>query len=103
CCAPGFPPLAKTEPDVFQRKWSRRTISIAAIAAVLLLVAGIALRARTTVEVAQVPFSDLLKNLNDGTVTELVVTGDTLDFKLKAGQTFRTVAPANYVTANAAF
>src|SRR5204863_1716076 len=64
---------------------------------------GIGLRARTTVEVVQVPFSDLLRHLNSGEVAELVVNGDTLDFKLNSGQSFRTVAPANYVTANAAF
>jgi cell division protease FtsH len=32
-----------------------------------------------------------------------IVSGDTLDFKLTNGQAFRTVAPLNYVTVNAAF
>jgi cell division protease FtsH len=53
--------------------------------------------------VAQVPFSDLLRDLDRGMVAEVVVSGDTLDFKRADGRAFRTVAPANYVTANAAF
>jgi cell division protease FtsH len=60
------------------------------------------LRSRTDVDVAQVPFSDLLQQLDRGAVTEVVVNGDMLEFN--AGhKMFRTVAPANYVTANAAF
>ena len=86
------------------RKWSRRTLWMAGVVVVVLLVAiGIAVRARTTVDVAQVPFSDLLQHLDSGAVAEIVFNGDTLDFKLRSGQAFRTVAPANYVTANAAF
>ena len=88
---------------MFARKWSRRTIWIAAVSVALLIVVGIGLRARTGVDVAQVPFSDLLRHLDNGAVAELVVNGDTLDFKLTSGQAFRTVAPANYVTANASF
>jgi cell division protease FtsH len=88
---------------LFARKWSRRTLWIAAIAVALLIAVGIGLRVRTAVDVAQVPFSDLLRHLDNGGVAELVVNGDTLDFKLTSGQTFRTVAPANYVTANASF
>jgi cell division protease FtsH len=60
-------------------------------------------RTRSTVIVAQVPFSDLLRHLDSSAVKEIVVNGDTLEFKLASGQTFRTVAPMNYVTANAAF
>jgi cell division protease FtsH len=61
------------------------------------------LRTRATVDVAQVPFSDLLRHVDRGAVTDIVVSGDTLDFKLANGQAFRTIAPMNYVTANAAF
>jgi hypothetical protein len=50
-----------------------------------------------------VPFSDLLRHLDRGEVAELIVAGDTLDFKLSSGRTFRTVAPLNYVTLNPAF
>jgi cell division protease FtsH len=76
---------------------------VAAIAVVLLAGAGLMLRSRTTVTVAQVPFSDLLRDLDRGAVAEVVVNGDTLDFKLTNGSVFRTVVPANYVTGNAAF
>jgi cell division protease FtsH len=90
---------------VFGRKFSRRPIFIT-IAVVLLAVAIGAVtlvRTRSIIVVAQVPFSDLLRHLDSSAVKEIVVNGDTLEFKLASGQTFRTVAPMNYVTANAAF
>jgi cell division protease FtsH len=89
---------------VFARKWSRRNIWIAAAVVALALVSGsFLLRTRHTVAVTQVPFSDLLRDLDRGVVSEVVVNGDTLDFKQTDGRLFRTVAPASYVTANAAF
>jgi cell division protease FtsH len=89
---------------VFARKWSRRALWIGAASfLVLLVVAGVLLRSRAGVQVAQVPFSDLLRHLDRGAVSEVVVSGDALDFKLTTGQAFRTVAPLNYVTVNAAF
>jgi cell division protease FtsH len=89
---------------VFARKFSRRSILIAGIAVLTLFAGGLfVLRVRGAVTVAQVPFSDLLRQLDGGAVKEVVVNGDTLDFKLKGGQAYRTVVPANFVTANAAF
>jgi cell division protease FtsH len=89
---------------VFARKWSRRTLAIVAAAAVLLLVTAVVqVRGRVTADVPKVPFSDLLHDLNGGRVAAIVVDGDTLDFTSKDGTTRRTVAPANYVTVNAAF
>jgi len=90
---------------VFARKWSHRRPIIVAIVSLVAVVATIAIvvRARTSSEVAQVPFSDLLRDLDNGTVTDVVVTADVIDFKLKDSHAFRTVAPTNYVTANAAF
>ena len=90
---------------MFARKWSRRSLWIgaAALVVLLLIIAVGLLRDRTTAAAAEVPFSDLLRHLERGAIAEIVVSGDTLDFKLTSGQTFRTVAPANYVTANAAF
>jgi cell division protease FtsH len=89
---------------VFARKYSRRSLVIAGIVTLVLLAAAlVGLRSRGGITIAQVPFSDLLRHLEAGAVSEVVVNGDTLDFKLKGGQAFRTVAPANYVTANAAF
>jgi cell division protease FtsH len=78
------------------------------VAAALMLVLAISggvmlIRARGTVEILQVPFSDLLRDLDRGTVTELVVNGDTLEYARNDAHHFRTIAPANYVTANPAF
>ena len=89
---------------MFARKWSRRTIWIGvAVLLVIVVASGALMRARGTASVAQVPFSDLLRHLERGGVAELVVAGDTLDFKLSTGQAFRTVAPLNYVTLNPSF
>ena len=90
---------------MFGRKFSRRSIFITAAVILLALAVGAIalLRTRSTVVVAQVPFSDLLRHLDHSAVKEIEVNGDTLEFKLASGQTFRTVAPVNYVTANAAF
>jgi len=90
---------------VFSRRFSRRSI-LAAVAVVLALAAGgslLVVRARSAAVTPQVPFSDLLRQIEGGAVREVVVNGDTLDFKLKSGQAYRTVAPANYVTSNGAF
>ena len=79
---------------------------VIAAAALLAVVAGgalLAVRARSVAITPQVPFSDLLRHLENGSVQEVVVNGDMLDFKLKSGQAYRTVSPANFVTANAAF
>jgi cell division protease FtsH len=89
---------------VFARKWSRRSIWIAVSVAALAVVSGTFMfRTRQTVAVTQVPFSDLLRDLDRSVVSEVVVSGDTLDFKHTDGRLFRTVAPASYVTANSAF
>ena len=76
---------------------------IAAGGAVLLVLAILAARTRSAPEIASVPFSELLTQLNNGSVAAVVVNGDTLDFTVRDGRTFRTVAPSNYITANAAF
>src|SRR5262245_12765848 len=97
-------PLHETESHVSARKWSRRSIWIAAAIAALAVVTGtFLLRTRQTIAVTQVPFSDLLRDLDRSVVSEVVVNGDTLDFKHTDGRLFRTVAPASYVTANSAF
>ncbi|HWW88316.1 MAG TPA: ATP-dependent zinc metalloprotease FtsH, partial [Vicinamibacterales bacterium] len=67
---------------------------------------ALALRVRTTPEIAVVSFSDLLSDVEKGTVSAVSISGDTLDFKAAAGnsfKSFRTVAPANFVTANPSF
>jgi cell division protease FtsH len=86
-------------------KWFRPRV--AWISAVVVLLIGVAavsvVRIRTSAEVAEVPFSDLLRDLDRGVVSEVVVNGDTLTFKLMSGQTLQTNAPASYVTANPTF
>ena len=76
---------------------------IAAVLVVLLASALVITRARAAVRVEQVPFSDLLRDLDRGGVSEVVIVGDTLDVTLVGGGLVRTVAPPNYVTANPAF
>jgi cell division protease FtsH len=77
---------------------------MSAIVLLLVTVTAIVLvRGRSSAEVAEVPFSDLLRDLERGAVSQVVVSGDTLTFKLTSGQTLRTTAPANYVTANPGF
>src|SRR5439155_16733458 len=83
------------ECHVFGRKWSRRAIIGSAVAVLVLIAAVALLRSRSGVQVAQVPFSDLLQHLDRGALAEVVVNGDTLDFKLRSGEAFRTTAPAN--------
>jgi len=53
--------------------------------------------------IAQVPFSDLLRDLDRGAVSAVIVNGDTLTFTLASGQSLQTNAPASYVTANPSF
>jgi cell division protease FtsH len=64
---------------------------------------GLGLRSRLAVDLAEVPFSDLLRAADQGVVSEVVVNGDSLDVTLTTGKTMRTVAPANYLAANSAF
>jgi cell division protease FtsH len=89
---------------VFSRRFQRRGVAIAATLLLIGLVAGVMfVRSRGSAPPVQTPFSDLLRHLDDGNVAAVVVTGDTLDVTLSSGQTFRTTAPANYVTANPTF
>jgi cell division protease FtsH len=86
-------------------KWFRRRTLLIAAAAALLLVAGATFlaRERSGATAAAVPFSDLLRDLDRGAVATIVVNGDALEYTQAGGATFRTTAPANYVTANPSF
>jgi len=89
---------------VFSRWYQRRTIVIA----VILLVAAVSgglffFRLHRAPQVEQAPFSDLLRHLDSGTVSAIVIAGDSLEVRLSNGHTFRTTAPGNYVTANPTF
>jgi cell division protease FtsH len=47
--------------------------------------------------------SELFAHVDQGAVTAMVLVGDTVEFSLVGGQTFRTVLPPNYVVGNPAF
>ncbi len=90
---------------MFARNWSRRTMSLAAAACAVIIVAlvSVALYSRARSAPQQVPFSDLLQHLDQGEVTQVVVNGDLLEFTLAPGHTLQTLMPAGYVTLNPTF
>jgi cell division protease FtsH len=90
---------------VFARKFSGRAWLVGAVSLLLIIGLGTVMLFRMgRGPVAQpVPFSDLLRQLERGAVSEVVVSGDALEYKLTSGEQYRTVAPANYVTTNTAF
>jgi cell division protease FtsH len=75
---------------------------VAGVVVVALASIGLVLRSRLAVEVSEVPFSDLLRAVDSGSVSEVVVSGDTFEVKLTDGRLLQTVAPANYA-ANSPF
>ena len=87
------------------RKWSRRRNIWIATGVVVALVstAAAVMRTRSAVQIPQVAFSDLLRDLNRGVVSAVVVEGDELRIALNDGRAMRTTAPANYVTSNPSF
>lgn len=85
------------------RKWFRPRTMWIAVAVVALLSISFFLRSRGQVDPPQIAFSDLLKQVEAGSVAEVVVSGDSLAVTLVDGTTARTTAPTNYVTANPAF
>jgi cell division protease FtsH len=76
---------------------------MASAAALFLLVGILIVRGRGGAEAPQMPFSDLLRDIDRGTVSEVIVTGDNLAVRLVDGHAFRTTTPANYVTMNPSF
>jgi cell division protease FtsH len=89
---------------VFSRRFQGRAILIASTLLLVAVAGGLTyLRLHRAAVPGQVPFSELLGQLDRGAVSAVIVNGDSLDFTLADGQTFRTTAPASYVTANATF
>jgi cell division protease FtsH len=89
---------------VFSRRFQRRAILVASTLLLVAVAGGLTyLRLHRAAAPGQVPFSELLGQLDRGAVSAVVVNGDSLDFTLANGRTFRTTAPASYVTANATF
>jgi cell division protease FtsH len=73
------------------------------VAVAFLSTAVVVMRSRNATEAPRVPFSELLRDLNRGAVSEVVVDGDELRITLNDGRAMRTTAPANYVTTNPSF
>jgi cell division protease FtsH len=89
---------------VLSRKFFRgRTIAVVLGAVVLLAAVGVFARTRSRIVIEEVPFSDLLRDVDRGLVSEVVVNGDAVDVKLRDGRVERTTTPANYVTASPTF
>jgi len=89
---------------VLAGKWTRPRIVFGLLAGIALLTGAIVVsQGRVGSVPPQAPFSDLLRDVEQNSVKEVLVTGDTLDVKLSDGTAFRTVAPGNYVTDNATF
>ncbi len=88
---------------MFVRQPAPRVLAIAAIALVLIIgVAAAAVRGRHPAQ-RELPFTDLLQGVDRHEVAAVVVTGDALEVTLTSGESYRTVAPPNYVTANPSF
>src|SRR5581483_2754106 len=85
-------------------KWSRRRVLWISgpLVIVALIAALFVVRGRSAVDVPQAAFSDFLHAVDTGQVSQVVISGDTLDYT-RDGRAFRTIAPANYVTTNADF
>jgi cell division protease FtsH len=89
---------------VFAKWLRRRNVWIAGAGVLLLLIVALAaLRGRAAADSPQVAFSEMLRDVDRGAVADVVVSGDVLDYKRTDGKVFRTIAPPNYVTGNAAF
>jgi len=73
------------------------------MAVAFLSTAVVVMRSRDAAEAPRVPFSELLRDLDRGAVSAVMVDGDELRITLNGGRVMRTTAPANYVTTNPSF
>ncbi len=86
------------------RQWFRsRAPWLAAAALVLVAITAFVVWRSSGVDPQPMVFSDLLREVDRGMVTELVIVGDRVDAKTTDGRLFRTTAPVNYVSANPSF
>jgi cell division protease FtsH len=88
---------------VVSRKWFRpRNIWIAASVVVVLSVSIGYVASRDTRAPERVAFSDLLREIENGAVTGIVMSGDALEVRMTDGRTVASTAPAGF-TANPTF
>jgi len=88
---------------VVSRKWFRaRNIWIAATIIVLLSVAIGYMVSRDASVPERLAFSDLLRDIDRGAVTAVVISGDTLEVRMSDGRTVASTAPPGF-TASATF
>jgi cell division protease FtsH len=76
---------------------------MAAAAGIVTLLFVLLMYTRRPVEIPQVAFSDLLRDVDRGAVTAVVVDGDALRVTLTDGREVRTTAPPSFVTTNPSF
>jgi len=85
------------------RGWFRpRNLIFATPLVAILLALGLFMRGRGLAEPPRVPFSDVMRDVSRGLVTEMIVTGDEIEVTLSDLRVVRTTSPRNYLTANPA-
>jgi cell division protease FtsH len=86
------------------RKWFRlRSIWFAIALVLTALLIAVIVHTRRPVDVPQIAFSDLIRDVDQNLVTTVVVSGDALRVTMTDGREVKTTAPPNYVTANPSF
>jgi cell division protease FtsH len=88
---------------VVSRKWFRSRNIWIAVAIVILLSMGIGyVASREASAPERLAFSDLLRDIDRGAVTAVVISGDALEVRMTDGRTVASTAPAGF-TANPTF
>ncbi len=84
---------------MFPRHWQPSRTFIIAAAVAIAVTAGLQM-SRTSTPMPLVPFSDFLRDVEQGTVAALAIEGDVFEVKRASGEIVRTIAPFNYLTLN---
>jgi cell division protease FtsH len=84
---------------MFPRHWQPSRTFIIAAAIAIAVTAGLQM-SRTSEPMPLVPFSDFLRDVEQGTVAALAIEGDVFEVKRASGEIVRTIAPFNYLTLN---
>jgi len=84
---------------MFPRHWQPSRTFIIAAAIAIAVTAGLQM-SRTIRPLPQVPFSDFLRDVEQGTVAAIAIEGDAFEVKRTSGEIVKTIAPFNYLTLN---